>query len=175
MTDRRWRPTYIALGSNLDDPMAHLQQAVFDLHAIPGLRVFRTSSIVRSAPLDGSDQPDYLNAVVGGLTNLAPLTLLHACKAIEKRHGRKDDAPLWSARPLDLDIIALGDTRCEQKTLSLPHPGAQTRAFVLLPLLDVAPFATIPGLGCVATLTAQIDRANVEMVGRLNTPQSSVD
>ncbi|MFK8015610.1 MAG: 2-amino-4-hydroxy-6-hydroxymethyldihydropteridine diphosphokinase [Gammaproteobacteria bacterium] len=173
MTPRRWRPAYIALGSNLDSPAEHLSQAVLDLHAAPGVRVYRVSSVVRSAPLDGSDQPDYLNAVTGVLTDLAALELLRICQSIERDHGRSHDRPAWSARPLDLDLIAVGGERRDAAPLQLPHPGAASRAFVLLPLAEVAPHAHLPGLGRAADLVTAPMRADLAVVGSLDVPPAA--
>ena len=128
---------WIGLGANLGDARAALRAAVRALAALPGTRVLRVSSLYRSAPVDAGG-PDYLNAVAELDTPLAPLALLHALQSIEQAAGR--ERPYRNApRTLDLDLLLHGDERLDSPELTVPHPRMGERAFVLLPLAELAP------------------------------------
>jgi 2-amino-4-hydroxy-6-hydroxymethyldihydropteridine diphosphokinase len=131
----------IGLGANLGGDPARLRATLISawraLQSLAGSEILATSSLWRSAPVDASG-PDYLNAVVVLQTDLAPLSLLHALQAIESSHGRQ--RPYRNApRTLDLDLLRYGDTEMDTPELILPHPRLRERAFVLRPLLEVAP------------------------------------
>lgn len=139
---------YIGLGANLGDPWQALRAALQALAALPGTRLVAVSPAYRSAPVEASG-PDFLNAVAALDTALAPLALLDALQAIEAAQGR--ERPYRNApRTLDLDLLLYGDLRLHSQRLSLPHPRLQQRAFVLRPLLDLAPDLAVPGLGALA-------------------------
>ncbi|MFK8051938.1 MAG: 2-amino-4-hydroxy-6-hydroxymethyldihydropteridine diphosphokinase [Woeseiaceae bacterium] len=146
----RWRPAYVAIGSNLDDPLAHVRRAVFDLKHLSSDLGFRCSAAYRSAPLGPADQPEYINAVAGFLTRHPPQVLLAALQTIEAEHGRSRDGTRWGPRTLDLDLLAVGDFEIASETLSLPHPEIEHRSFVLKPWCDVTRCFSIPGLGVVS-------------------------
>jgi 2-amino-4-hydroxy-6-hydroxymethyldihydropteridine diphosphokinase len=136
MTVRR---AYLGLGSNLGDRAAHLQFAVDGLAARAGA-VLAVSPVYETEPVGGPPQPDYLNAVVALETDLDPHGLLDVAKALEREAGRDlDGGPRWSPRPLDIDILLLGDVRLSEPDLVVPHPRISQRAFVLAPLADLAP------------------------------------
>jgi 2-amino-4-hydroxy-6-hydroxymethyldihydropteridine diphosphokinase len=136
---------YVGLGANLGDTRATLAAALRELAALPGCSGLRASSIWRTAPVDSSG-PDYLNAVAVLQTTLAPPDLLDALQAIEQRHGR--ERPYINApRTLDLDLLLHGDAVIDTPRLTLPHPRLHQRAFVLQPLLELAPALHAPGLG----------------------------
>ena len=133
---------WIGLGANLGERAAALRKALAGIDALPGTRVLRVSSLYRSAPVDAGG-PDYLNAVAEITTLLAPLALLEALQALEHAAGR--DRPHRNApRTLDLDILLYGDLRLDTATLMLPHPRMHERAFVLLPLAELAPERVLP-------------------------------
>jgi len=133
---------WIGLGANLGAREAALRGALAGMAALPGTRVLRVSSLYRSAPVDAGG-PDYLNAVAEIATTLAPLALLHALQALEQAAGR--ERPYRNApRTLDLDILFYGDVRLESTALTLPHPRLHERAFVLLPLAELAPERVAP-------------------------------
>lgn len=149
---------YIGLGSNLEDPIRQLQRAFADLEALPHTNLVERSSLYRSAPLgcpdqsdissqpDLSSQPDFVNAVAKIITELAPQALLQALLNIEHQHGRERtfrNAP----RTLDLDVLLYDDVQLHEDGLTIPHPQMHRRAFVLQPLLEIAPDVTIPGVG----------------------------
>lgn len=128
---------WIGLGANLGDVRAALRAAVQAMAALPGTRVLRVSSLYRSAPVDAGG-PDYLNAVAELETTLAPLDLLHALQAIEQAAGR--ERPYRNApRTLDLDLLLYGAKQLDGAELTVPHPRMGERAFVLLPLAELAP------------------------------------
>ena len=137
---------YVALGANLGEPVAHLRAAVADLDALPGTRVVARSSLYRSAPVGLVDQPDFINAVVAVDTALEALPLLRTLLAIEARHGRVRSVPN-APRTLDLALLLDGEAVVGGTELTLPHPRMHERAFVLLPLLEIAPHVDLPGLG----------------------------
>lgn len=144
---------YVGLGSNLGDPRSELLVAFEELSQLPQTRLAARSSLYRSAPLGNAAQPDFLNAVARLETDLAPEALLDALHAIENKHGRERpfrDAP----RSLDLDLLLYGDMRIAGARLTVPHPRMHERAFVLAPLLEIDPQASIPGKGSAAALRA---------------------
>jgi 2-amino-4-hydroxy-6-hydroxymethyldihydropteridine diphosphokinase len=151
----------LALGSNLGDRAATLIQAVQDLFVVDGLELSDVSPLWESVAikLDGVDQaaPRYLNGVVAGTYVGDPLALLAAVNAIEAEHGRVR-AERWGDRTLDIDIIVLGDLVRTDARLTLPHPLAYARDFVLAPWLDVDPDAALPGHGPVRDLLAVAER-----------------
>lgn len=128
---------YIALGANLGDARAALRQAMQAIAALPGVALQRSSSLYRTAPVDSSG-PDYLNAVVEISTTLAPPDLLAALQAIEQAAGR--ERPYRNApRTLDLDILLYDELTLDSPALTIPHPRMDQRAFVLVPLAEIAP------------------------------------
>ncbi len=151
---------YVGLGANLGDARAALASAFEALAALPGTEVLRRSSIWRSAPIDSSG-PDYLNAVAELRTALAPLELLHALQAIERAHGR--ERPYRNApRTLDLDLLMHDACVLATPELTLPHPRAHERAFVLAPLAELAPDLIIPGRDTVAATLATVVGQRIE-------------
>jgi 2-amino-4-hydroxy-6-hydroxymethyldihydropteridine diphosphokinase len=143
---------YIALGANLGDAAATVQQAVRALATLPQTRLLRASSLYRTAPIESSG-PDYINAVAEISTALSPQALLAALQALEKAAGR--ERPYRNApRTLDLDILLYGDVSIDSPTLTIPHPRMQARAFVLQPLAEIAPQRVSP-----SALAAVLDQA----------------
>jgi 2-amino-4-hydroxy-6-hydroxymethyldihydropteridine diphosphokinase len=144
---------FIALGSNLGDPEFQVKRAFEELARLPSSRLLAHSSLYRSGPIGLLDQPDFINAVAHIETALGPHDLLDTLLKIEHRHGRvreSSNAP----RTLDLDMLMYDDLQCDERCLVLPHPRMHQRAFVLQPLLEIAPDCRIPGRGTVAELLA---------------------
>lgn len=145
----------IALGSNLGDRGEHIQLAAQQIGAIEGVKLVKLSKVVESYAVtpEGIDasKPKYLNAVALVDTSLKPKELLHALQGIETEHGRVR-LEKWGSRTLDLDIIAYGDHLKSGKELTLPHPRAYQRSFVLVPWAQVDPQAVLPGHGSVSEL-----------------------
>jgi dihydroneopterin aldolase/2-amino-4-hydroxy-6-hydroxymethyldihydropteridine diphosphokinase len=142
-------PALLALGGNLGDIESTLRNAVHDLDRIAGIEVRSTSPLVRSRPAGGPDQPDYLNAVIRIHTSLSPRELLSACQGIEVVHGRERSV-VNGPRTIDIDVIEFEGAQGESEDLTLPHPRAHERAFVLAPWAAMEPSAMLAGVGRVA-------------------------
>lgn len=154
---------FIALGSNLENPVLQIQQALDELRRLPDTRLINQSSLYKSAPVGRLDQPDFINAVALIETYLAPHDLLNALLAIEHNHGRVRKS-LNAPRTLDLDILLYDDLECHDKELTLPHPRMSQRAFVLEPLVEIAPDYRIPGHGRAAQLLSSCDDQKLERI-----------
>ena len=151
---------YVGLGANLGDAGATLRDAVQALGALPGTEVVAQSSRYRSAPVDAPG-PDYLNAVVRLRTALASAELLAHLQRIERTHGRVRSAPN-APRTLDLDLLLFGDAQIDTPDLVVPHPRLHRRAFVLLPLAEIAPDLHVPGRGPLRALQAGVSDQPIE-------------
>jgi dihydroneopterin aldolase/2-amino-4-hydroxy-6-hydroxymethyldihydropteridine diphosphokinase len=146
-------PALLALGGNIGDVEATLRHAIYDLDRISGIEVRSTGPLVRSRPHGGPEQPDYLNTVIRIHTALSPRELLGACHGIELVHGRERTVPN-GPRTLDIDIVDFHGMEVALADLSLPHPRARERAFVLVPWAAMEPDAVLPGVGRVAEAAA---------------------
>jgi len=159
MPTRAWVPAYVGLGSNLDDPQRQVQDALRALPGLPETRLVTSSESLRNPALGPQPQPEFVNAVAGLLTRLAPVDLLDALLAIECRQGRDRRSDVrWGPRRIDLDLLVYGDLTMDTDRLTIPHPGIATRNFVLFPLLEIAPELRIPGLGPVRRLAAAVNQ-----------------
>ena len=137
---------YVGIGSNLLDPAAQVKSALAELARIPGTRVLKSSSLYRTAPVGHTQQPEFVNAVASLDTELDPAQLLTELQKIVKAHCRErsfKDAP----RTLDLDLLLFNELVLDAPELKIPHPRMHERAFVLKPLLEIAPGISIPGIG----------------------------
>jgi 2-amino-4-hydroxy-6-hydroxymethyldihydropteridine diphosphokinase len=158
---------YIGIGANLGAPARAIRAAVERLARLPGTRVEAASSLYRSAPVGTSQpQPDYLNAVARVRTGLSASRLLAALHSIERDLGRVRGEHN-AARTIDLDLLLYGDRRLRLPGLDVPHPRMHLRAFVLLPLLELAPDAVIPGVGPASALLPAVADQRIE---RLESP-----
>lgn len=147
---------FIALGANLGDPIGQVLLAVDELARLPATRLHTRSSLYRSRPVGGPQQPDYVNAVAWLSTPLPPRELLRHCLAIEARFGRRR-AGRNAPRTLDLDLLLYDGLVMHEPGLTLPHPRMHERGFVLQPLAEIAPNVSIPGRGEVRHLLATVD------------------
>jgi 2-amino-4-hydroxy-6-hydroxymethyldihydropteridine diphosphokinase len=145
---------FVGIGSNLEEPERQVGQALAELDRLPHSRVVRRSSLYRSAPLGHADQPDFVNAVAQLETGLPAERLLAELQEIEARHGRRRSFPN-APRTLDLDILLFGDRALRTENLEIPHPRMRERAFVLQPLLEVAPELQERFRGCLDACAAQ--------------------
>ena len=162
----RSRRVVLALGSNLGDRLANLQAAVDMLAASPALDNLVVSPVYETVPVvgpDGPSQPDYLNAILIADTSLPADAILELARAAEAARHRVR-VQRWGPRTLDVDVIVVGDEITEEPELTLPHPWAHERAFVLVPWHDVDPDAEIPGRGKVANLVATVDTTGVRLL-----------
>jgi 2-amino-4-hydroxy-6-hydroxymethyldihydropteridine diphosphokinase len=153
-----WRPAYIGVGSNMNDPRAQVLKAVGKLNEIAGgsTRVVALSKLYGSKPFGPIAQDDFVNAVVGLLTMLDPPQLLKETQAIQTAMGRPEKYERWGPRIIDLDLLVFGREKRTDPDLTIPHPGIVERNWVLYPLADIAPDLDIPGLGRVAALKGRI-------------------
>lgn len=147
---------YVALGSNLDGPRAQVERGFAALAALPETVLLARSRLFRTRPWGIPDQPDFVNGVARLETGLPPRVLLDALLAIEMRTGRVRGVRN-GPRTLDLDLLLYDDHALREPGLDVPHPHLHERAFVLLPLNDLAPDLEIPGRGRVANLLARVD------------------
>lgn len=151
---------YIGLGSNLNDPKQQIKSAVIALNKSNNIKVTGLSSLYQSKPMDGSQQPDYINAVCRVETHLTALELLYVCQDIELQQHRVREKK-WGARTIDLDIIIYGAQVIASKKLIVPHPGIIDRAFVLIPLHEIEPELKVPVLGSLNELIDKIDTSEL--------------
>lgn len=156
----------VALGANIGEPLRQIEAAFAALAALPGTRLLARSSLYRSAPVGYADQPDFINAVAMIETALAPHALLNALLAIERAHGRVREFPN-APRTLDLDIVLYGDVVLQEPGLTIPHARMLERAFVMVPLTEIAPDILVPGRGKVSDLVAHVDVASVAKLQRV--------
>jgi 2-amino-4-hydroxy-6-hydroxymethyldihydropteridine diphosphokinase len=153
MAQALWTPTYVALGSNLAEPIQQVIRALHELSQLPSTRLIRHSSLYRSVPMGPQSQPAFINAVAALLTQLDVQQFLQATQGIEAMMGR-EVSERWGPRIIDLDILLFGDARSATEALQLPHPGLLLRNFVMTPLAEVAPSLALPG-GLNAAVVAQ--------------------
>lgn len=161
-----WVPAYVGIGSNLDDPAAHVGRALRDLAGLPATRLVRASRLFRNPPMAAAPQPDFVNAVAALLTSLDAEDLLQQLHGVERLHGRRRmPGEHWAPRVLDLDLLAYGERRMHSATITVPHPGIPARNFVLFPLLEIAPDLRIPGAGLVRELAGALDPTGLVPIG----------
>lgn len=143
---------FIGVGSNLSYPSSQVEAAIDRLADLPGSRLVARSSLYRSAPFGGVEQPDFVNAAVQLQTQLSAGRLLEYLKDLERAQGRDEGGKRWGPRVIDLDLLVYGRQRISQPGLSVPHPGIAERNFVLLPLMEIAPELDVPGLGPLSSI-----------------------
>lgn len=153
---------YIGLGANLDDPEQQIRTALQRLESLPRTHPLAYSSLYHSEPWGEADQPAFINAVAALETGLDAQPLMERLLEIERDMGRVRDGRRWGPRRIDLDLLIHGGTRRKSETLTLPHPRLHERAFVLVPLAEVAPDLDIPGRGKVGELLARVDTGGVK-------------
>ena len=151
---------YIGLGSNLKDPKAQIKRALASLNNKDGAKLINVSSFYESKPLLEIPGPNYLNAVCKIETKLSAIDLLDLCQEIEESQKRVREVK-WGSRTIDLDILLYGEQVISNKRLSIPHPEAINRAFVLVPLFEIEPSIKFPLLGSIKDLLERIDKLDV--------------
>jgi 2-amino-4-hydroxy-6-hydroxymethyldihydropteridine diphosphokinase len=158
---------FVGLGGNLGDSIATLRAALRALDALPDTQLVRVSHLYRTAAWGVTEQPDFINAVAMLRTRRTPHQLLADLLEIERHAGRHrlaDGSDRWGPRTLDLDLLLYGDDRMDEPGLHVPHPRLHERAFVLVPLAEIAPDARIPGIGTAAQALARMATSEVEGV-----------
>ena len=160
------RVAWVAFGGNLGDVRAAVAEALDHLGSVPGVRLLARSRFYRTPAWGHVDQPDFINGAIALETTLAPRQLLDLLLATEQRLGRVrgGDSPRWGPRTLDLDLLAMDGLMLDEPGLSLPHPRLHERAFVLVPLAEIAPGLVVPGRGRVTDLLAAVDATGVEAI-----------
>lgn len=155
---------WIALGSNLNDPLRQVTSGLKALSSIDDSRLAGASGLYRTPPWGQQNQPDFINAVAALDTPLEPRALLGELQRIEREHGRRRDGQRWGPRTLDLDLLLFGEREIAEADLVVPHPHMAERAFVLLPLAELASQLEIPGKGRVDALLQELDTQGCRLV-----------
>jgi 2-amino-4-hydroxy-6-hydroxymethyldihydropteridine diphosphokinase len=150
-----WRPAYVAIGSNLNDPQARVSEAFECLAALRGVQSLHRSRLYQTRPMGPQDQPNFVNAAAGLLTQIGPRELLDDLLGIEQAMGRNRQER-WGPRVIDLDLVWMQGETIDEPGLTVPHPGVSMRNFVLYPLADIAPTLVIPGHGKVMELLRNV-------------------
>ena len=161
--DALWRPAYVAIGSNLGAPKLRVLEAFERLGAWPAVNSLQRSRLYLSAPMGPQDQPQYVNAAAGFLTQLGARELLTGLLGIEQTMGR-DRGVRWGPRIVDLDLLWMADAAVDEPGLTVPHPGVSMRNFVLYPLVDIAPALNIPGVGNVQCLLKSVGAGGISVL-----------
>lgn len=157
-----WRPAYVGIGANLGDSARQVVAARERLAATPGIASAVCAPLYRTPPYGPVAQPRFVNSVAGFLTTLDAHALLAVLRGIERALGREPVRERWGPRTIDLDLLVLGRERIADERLTLPHPGIAERAFVLVPLADVAPDLEVPGVGIVRELRRRVATEGIE-------------
>lgn len=154
---------FIGLGANLGDAQSAVRAGIDALSRLRSTRLLRASGLYRTPAWGVTEQPEFINAVAMVETSLAPAALLAELLAIERQAGRdREQGMRWGPRTLDLDLLLYGDRVIDEPGLRVPHPHLHERAFALMPLLEIAPDAVIPGIGAGRDVLARMETAGVQ-------------
>jgi 2-amino-4-hydroxy-6-hydroxymethyldihydropteridine diphosphokinase len=156
-----WLSAYVGVGSNLDEPALQVRHALQALSQLPQTRLVRHSSLYGSRPWGLAEQPDFVNAVAGLLTQLPVGTFFQSLRALEVELGRAPSSVRWGPRRIDLDLLLFDQMRLQTPELTLPHPGVVSRSFVLYPLYEVAPELRVPGGMRIGELLERVDASSL--------------
>ncbi len=156
-----WESVYVGIGSNLDEPEQQVRRALAALATLESTRLVASSPLYGSRPWGVTEQPDFVNAVAGLLTQQPVDSFFQALRALERQLGRTAPAVRWGPRRIDLDLLLFDGLQLDGPQLRLPHPGVVERNFVLYPLYEVAPDLVVPGSGRVRELRSRVDRAGI--------------
>lgn len=156
---------FVGLGGNIGDVETTLTEAMWSIDSLPQTSIRAQSKFYRSPPWGRTDQADFINAVVELQTRLAPRVLLNYLLEVEMRFGRdRSEGEKWGPRELDLDLLTFGEEVIDEPGMHLPHPHLHERAFVLVPLAEIAADLQIPGLGQVSDLLTSIEVVGIEAI-----------
>ena len=161
---RPFEVVFIGLGSNMQQPLAQLHNALNHLADLPDSKLLASSSFYASRPMGPQDQPDYVNAVAKLKTALAPLELLRALQTIELTQGRERKGERWGPRTLDLDILLFGQQQIQTAELTVPHYGMKSREFVLYPLFELAPELLLPCGNSLKSILNNVSRNGLHII-----------
>lgn len=153
---------FIALGSNLNEPLKQLQNAIASISASNNIKIIKQSSWYQNPAIGPGEQDDYLNGVIKVSTTLEPIELLNFLQSIENQQGRTRGEIRWQARPLDLDILLYADQTIDTERLEVPHPRMQERAFVIFPLHEIEPELVLPDNTAVKQLISELSDKMLE-------------
>lgn len=156
---------FLGMGGNVGDVPTTLTEAMWAIDSLPQTSIRAQSKFYRTPPWGRTDQPEFVNAVVELQTRLTPRVLLNYLLEIETRFGReRDEGEKWGPRELDLDLLTFGEERIDEPGMHIPHPHLHERAFVLVPLAEIAPSLEIPEVGTVSDLLAGVSAAGIEAI-----------
>tara|TARA_B100000959_G_C14990197_1_gene627543 strand:+ start:179 stop:688 length:510 start_codon:yes stop_codon:yes gene_type:complete len=161
--DQHWKVSYIGIGSNLNNPIHQVNEAILSIQKIPKTCFIVTSSLYESSPMGPSNQPNYINAVVAILTLLEPHDLLDELQRIEIQQKRIRSTEKWGPRTIDIDLLIFSNEVINDESLILPHPGIQHRDFVLTPLVEIAPDLVVKGPENVVDLLNKIHESKINI------------
>ncbi len=156
---------YVGLGSNLESPADQVERGLAALDRLAVTRVVARSHLYRTTPWGYLQQPDFVNAVAAVETGLDARALMQALLDVEREFGRQRDDLRFGPRVLDLDLLLHANAHIDEPGLHVPHPRLHERAFVLVPLAEIAPQLAVPGQGRVDALLARIDASGCRMLG----------
>ncbi len=152
---------WLGLGSNLQQPVSQLKDALGRLGRVEGIQILKASALYRTPPWGDDQQDDFINAVVQIETDLDPIALLHVLQSVENKMGRQRSGRRWGPRLIDIDLLLYGNQQFRSEELELPHPRMHERAFVLVPLCELEKTVTIPGHGVAQELLQQLDSCGI--------------
>jgi len=156
---------YVGVGGNVGDVETTIAEAMWALDSLPQTSIRAQSRLYRTPPWGNTEQPPFLNAVVELQTRLTPRVLLDLLLDIELRFGRdRSEGEKWGPRALDLDLLVFGEEQLDEPGMHIPHPHLHERAFVLVPLAEIAPRLEINGVGRVADLVQGVDTTGIEPI-----------
>ncbi len=161
---RSFEVVFIGLGSNMQQPLAQLHNALTHISNLPNSELLACSSFYASRPMGPQDQPDYVNAVAKLKTVLTPLELLSALQAIELTQGRERKGERWGPRTLDLDILLFGEQQIQTPELTVPHYGMKSREFVLYPLFELAPELLLPCGNSLKSILNNVSKNGLQII-----------
>jgi 2-amino-4-hydroxy-6-hydroxymethyldihydropteridine diphosphokinase len=165
VNDRVMVAAFVGVGSNLDTPIHQVQNALSALDRLPQTRLTASSHLYRTVPWGVTDQPDFINAVAKLETTLEASDLMRGLLDIEREFGRRRDGERYGPRILDLDLLIYSGQRIDEPGLRIPHPRLHERAFVLVPLAEIAPTLDVPGQGRVDDLLLRVDVSGCATIG----------
>lgn len=156
---------WLGLGSNLQQPLTQVKEAIHRLAETDGIEILETSSFYCTPPWGDVQQDDFINAVVQIETRLEPVTLLRELQSLENLMGRERSNRRWGPRLIDIDLLLYGNQQLQLDELEIPHPRMHERAFVIVPLAELDPKLEIPGCGTVEKILQQIDCNGIKRLG----------